>query len=172
MVVIIWNTSFLVTNNLTFSISNVFFKIILGRSFVPLKIKTRTFVRYNQQKNKTVKLIHKSIRRTVKQRFTVRPYHRTLLVKLFRLIQNKMCSKSMAKRSNIVGQTFEICLSSNMFDGLATSKTLLIKQFLAKRYAKNVFEAFQKHCQTGSACQAMFCDVAKLSNIACKANLW
>ncbi len=39
-------------------------------------------------------------------------------------------SKAWAKRSNIVGPTFEICLSRKMFDRLVMSKTLLVQHVL------------------------------------------
>ncbi len=45
-------------------------------------------------------------------------------VKCFRVNQFIRNSRALAKRSNIVGQTFEICLSSKMFDRLATSKNI------------------------------------------------
>ncbi len=68
--------------------------------------------------------------------------------------------KALAKRSNIVDPTFEACLSSKMFDSLATSKTLLVEHF-GVRQAQNVFEFFQTthykfRFNLTFACQAMF----------------
>ncbi len=54
---------------------------------------------------------------------------------------------------------------------LGCEGNLLSFGHVAKQFqAKNVFVHFQKHHATDSACEAMFCDMAKGSNIVCEAN--
>ncbi len=52
-----------------------------------------------------------------------------LLQKIQELFTEKSC-KTLAKRSNIVGQTSEICLFNRTFDPLATSQNLAHQMFL------------------------------------------
>ncbi len=88
--------------------------------------------------------------------------------------------KALAKRPNIVGPTFEICLGSKMFDRLATSKNIDRPTLFAcveQKMFLNFFEIptpNQKHHATKFvtfAFQAVFLGVAKRSNICCTANL-
>ena len=81
--------------------------------------------------------------------------------------------KALTKRSNIFDPTFEIRFTTNVWLFGHVQKHCLSNIFWL-RQAQNVFELFQKHHATNavtSACQAMFGDVAKRSNICYKANL-
>ncbi len=75
--------------------------------------------------------------------------------------------KALAKRSNIVGQTFPI---ANQAKYLTVWVPLLVKHLLLDTSIK-CFWSFQMHCWVNSAWQEMFCDVVKRSKIVCKANL-
>ncbi len=82
---------------------------------------------------------------------------------------------SVARRSNIVGQTFEIFKSSKIFVRSAMSRniTLIVKQFrfVSSRkyfvnYLKNIVQQIKLILL---AKQCLLCYTAKRSNIACKA---
>ncbi len=80
---------------------------------------------------------------------------------------------ALAKRSNIVCQSFEIFLSSKMFGSLAICQNIAFQTsftFVAQNMFSTISKAFLNNCSI-YACQAMFCDVVKRSNIAFEAKL-